>query len=136
VMNGARAQLQAFLSKKAHFAIAIDEFGEVQGLVTLEDIIEEIVGDIRDEHDVAVQGIKVQPDNTVQVNGAVPIRDLNRALNWDLPDEEATTIAGLVLEAVEYIPDVGQSFDIHGMTFKILRRLPNRITLIEIAPKS
>jgi len=134
VMNGARAQLQAFLSKKAHFAIAIDEFGEVQGLVTLEDIIEEIVGDIRDEHDVAAQGIRVQPDNTVQVNGAVPIRDLNRALNWDLPDEEATTIAGLVLEEVEYIPDVGQSFDIHGMNFKILRRLPNRITLIEISP--
>ncbi len=136
VMNSARAQLQAFLSKKTHFAIAIDEFGEVQGMVTLEDIIEEIVGDIRDEHDVAAQGIRVQPDGSVQVDGAVPIRDLNRAMNWDLPDEEATTIAGLVLEEVQFIPEVGQSFDIHNMRFKILRRLPNRITMIEISPNT
>jgi Mg2+/Co2+ transporter CorB len=135
VMNSARAQLQAFLSKKTHFAIAIDEFGEVQGLVTLEDIIEEIVGDIRDEHDVAAQGIRTQPNGSVQVDGSVPIRDLNRAMNWDFPDEEATTIAGLVLEEIQFIPEVGQAFDIHGMHFKILRTLPNRITLIEISPR-
>lgn len=135
-MTTARAQLRAFLSKKTHFAIAVDEFGEVQGLVTLEDIIEEIVGDIRDEHDIAVQGIRVQPSGAVHVDGAVPIRDLNRAMNWDLPDEEATTIAGLVLEEVQFIPEVGQAFDIHGMHFKILRTLPNRITMIEIAPLS
>jgi Mg2+/Co2+ transporter CorB len=134
VMNGARAQLQAFLTQKVHSAIAVDEFGEVQGLVTLEDIIEEIVGDIRDEHDVAAQGIRVQPNGSVQVDGAVPIRDLNRAMNWDLPDEEATTIAGLILEEVQFIPEVGQEFDIHGMHFKILRTLPNRITMIEIVP--
>jgi Mg2+/Co2+ transporter CorB len=134
VMNGARAQLQAFLSQKVHSAIAVDEFGEVQGLVTLEDIIEEIVGDIRDEHDVAAQGIRVQPNGSVQVDGAVPIRDLNRAMNWDLPDEEATTIAGLILEEVQFIPEVGQEFDFHGMHFKILRTLPNRITMIEIVP--
>jgi len=134
VMNGARAQLQAFLSQKTHFAIAVDEFGEVQGLVTLEDVIEEIVGDIRDEHDVAAQGIRVQPGGSVQVDGVVPIRDLNRAMNWDLPDEEATTIAGLVLEEIQFLPEVGQEFDIHGMHFKILRTLPNRITMIEILP--
>jgi Mg2+/Co2+ transporter CorB len=126
--------LQAFLSQKVHSAIAVDEFGEVQGLVTLEDIIEEIVGDIRDEHDVAAQGIRVQPNGSVQVDGAVPIRDLNRAMNWGLPDEEATTIAGLILEEVQFIPEVGQEFDFHGMHFKILRTLPNRITMIEIVP--
>jgi Mg2+/Co2+ transporter CorB len=135
-MTSARAQLRAFLSKKTHFAIAVDEFGEVQGLVTLEDIIEEIVGDIRDEHDIAVQGIRVQPSGAVHVDGVVPIRDLNRAMNWDLPDEEATTVAGLVLEEVQFIPEVGQAFDIHGMHFKILRTLPNRITMIEISPLS
>ena len=117
-----------------HFAIAVDEFGEVQGLVSLEDIIEEIVGDIRDEHDVAAQGIRVQSDGSVQVDGTVPIRDLNRAMNWDLPDEEATTIAGLVLEEIQFLPEVGQEFDIHGMHFKILRTVPNRITMIEILP--
>lgn len=135
-MTSARAQLRAFLSKKTHFAIAVDEFGEVQGLVTLEDIIEEIVGDIRDEHDIAVQGIRVQPGGAVHVDGSVPIRDLNRAMNWDFPDEEATTVAGLVLEEVQFIPEVGQAFDIHGMHFKILRTLPNRITMIEISPLS
>ncbi|MGF1619968.1 MAG: HlyC/CorC family transporter [Rhodomicrobiaceae bacterium] len=133
-MTSVREQLRAFLAKKTHFAIAVDEFGEVQGLVTLEDIIEEIVGDIRDEHDAAAQGIRHQQNGTVQVDGALPIRDLNRAMNWNLPDEEATTIAGLVLEEVQFIPEVGQTFDIHGMHFKILRRLPTRITLIEIAP--
>jgi len=133
-MTSVREQLRAFLAKKSHFAIAVDEFGEVQGLVTLEDILEEIVGDIRDEHDAVAQGIRVQPNGAVQVDGVVPIRDLNRAMNWTLPDEEATTIAGLVLEEVQFIPEVGQSFDIHGMAFKILRRLPTRITLIEISP--
>ena len=133
-MTNARAQLRAFLTKKAHFAIAVDEFGEVQGLVTLEDIIEEIVGDIRDEHDLAVQGIRVQQHGAVQVDGAVPIRDLNRAMNWNLPDEEATTVAGLVLEEIQFIPEVGQAFQIHGMNFKILRTKPNRITMIEILP--
>ncbi len=133
-MTNARVQLRAFLAKKMHFAIAVDEFGEVQGLVTLEDIIEEIVGDIRDEHDLAAQGIRVLPHGAVQVDGAVPIRDLNRAMNWNLPDEEATTVAGLVLEEIQFIPEVGQAFNIHGMNFKILRTKPNRITMIEILP--
>lgn len=134
IMTSARAQLRAFLSRKAHFAIAVDEFGEVQGLVTLEDIIEEIVGDIRDEHDVAAQGIRVQPNGAVHVDGAVPIRDLNRAMNWSLPDEQATTIAGLVLEELRFIPEVGQTYDIQGMRFKMLRTLRNRISLMEIIP--
>lgn len=133
-MTSVREQLRAFLAKKSHFAIAVDEFGEVQGLVTLEDIIEEIVGDIRDEHDTVPQGIRIQQNGAVHVDGALPIRDLNRAMNWNLPDQEATTIAGLVLEEVQFIPEVGQTFDIQGMNFKILRRLPTRITLIEITP--
>ena len=87
-------QLKAFRRRKTHFALVVDEYGEVMGLVTLEDILEEIVGDISDEHDIAVTGCKPQPDGSVVVDGAVPIRDLNRLMDWSLPDEEATTIAG------------------------------------------
>jgi Mg2+/Co2+ transporter CorB len=129
-----RDQLKAFLSKKTHFALVVDEYGEVQGLVTLEDILEEIVGDIKDEHDVAVQGVRVQPDGSVNVDGSVPIRDLNRAMDWDLPDEEATTIAGLVIHEARAIPDVNQVFTFHGFRFQVLRKSRNRITLLRILP--
>src|ERR1700720_5019596 len=88
-------QLKAFRRRKTHFALVVDEYGEVMGLVTLEDILEEIVGDISDEHDLVVTGARPQPDGSVIVDGAVPIRDLNRLMDWSLPDEEATTIAGL-----------------------------------------
>jgi Mg2+/Co2+ transporter CorB len=127
-------QLQAFRARKQHFALVVDEYGEVMGLVTLEDILEEIVGDIKDEHDVVVQGLRRQPDGSVQVDGAVPIRDLNRAMDWDLPDEEATTLAGLVIHEARAIPDVGQVFTFHGFRFEVLRKTRNRITGLKISP--
>ncbi|CAA9343571.1 MAG: Co2 transporter containing CBS domains [uncultured Microvirga sp.] len=129
-----RDQLKAFLAKKTHFALVVDEYGEVQGLVTLEDILEEIVGDIKDEHDVTVQGVRPQPDGSVNVDGSVPIRDLNRAMDWDLPDDEATTIAGLVIHEARAIPDAGQVFTFHGFRFQVLRKSRNRITALKIAP--
>jgi CBS domain containing-hemolysin-like protein len=127
-------QLQAFLKRKTHFALVVDEYGEVQGLVTLEDIIEEIVGDISDEHDIVIQGVRPQPDGSVNVDGAVPIRDLNRAMDWNLPDEEATTIAGLVIHEARTIPEPGQAFTFHGFRFKVLRKSRNRITALRITP--
>jgi Mg2+/Co2+ transporter CorB len=129
-----RDQLKAFLLKKTHFALVVDEYGEVQGLVTLEDILEEIVGDIRDEHDVAIQGVRPQADGSVNVDGSVPIRDLNRAMDWDLPDEEATTVAGLVIHEARAIPDAGQVFNFHGFRFRVLRKSRNRITLLKVTP--
>jgi Mg2+/Co2+ transporter CorB len=127
-------QLKAFRRRRTPFALVVDEYGEVMGLVTLEDILEEIVGDITDEHDIAVPGVRPQPDGSVNVDGGVPIRDLNRAMEWSLPDDEATTVAGLVIHEARSIPEPGQTFTFYGFRFRVLRRERNRITALRITP--
>ncbi len=127
-------QLQAFRERREHFALVVDEYGALQGIVTLEDILEEIVGDISDETDVAVPGVKVQPDGSLLVNGDVTLRDLNRDFDWRLPDENAVTLAGLILHESRMIPDAGQLFLFHGFRFEVLRRLRNQITLVKVVP--
>jgi Mg2+/Co2+ transporter CorB len=112
----------------------VDEYGEVQGLVTLEDIIEEIVGDIKDEHDLGATGVRKLRDGAVQADGAVPIRDINRVMDWRLPDEEATTIAGLVIHEARVIPEVGQAFTFYGFRFEVMRKQRNRVTSLKITP--
>ena len=129
-------QLEAFLKRKTHFALVVDEYGEVMGLVTLEDILEEIVGDIRDEHDLAVQGVRPQPDGSVLVDGAVPLRDLNRVMAWSLPDDEATTVAGLVIHEAGAIPEAGQVFTYHGFRFEVMRKIRNRVTALRVTPQA
>ena len=125
-------QLDAFMTKRSHFALVVDEYGALQGLITLEDILEEIVGDIRDEHDIPVQGVRPQTDGSANVDGWVTIRDLNRALGWTLPDEEAVTIAGLVIHEAQTIPEVGQRFSFHGYRFDIIGRSRNQITGLSV----
>ena len=127
-------QLKAFRRRKTPFALVVDEYGEMEGLVTVQDIIEEIVGDISDEHDIAVPGVRPQPDGSVNVDGSVPVRDLNRAMDWNIPDDEATTIAGVVIHEARSIPEPGQSFTFHGFRFRVLRKSRNRITALRITP--
>lgn len=127
-------QLDLFLTERNHFALVVDEYGELQGLLTLEDILEEIVGDIRDEHDVPVQGVRPQSDGSVMVEGWVTIRDLNRATGWNLPDDEAVTVAGLVIHEAQTIPEPGQRFAFHGHRFDVIRKTRNQITGLRVSP--
>lgn len=129
-------QLQAFRERREHFALVVDEYGALMGVVTLEDILEEIVGDIVDELDVQVAGVRRQPNGACIVDGWVTIRDLNREFEWRLPDDQASTIAGLVLHEARAIPDIGQTFSFYGFRFDILRRQRHQITSIRVTPPS
>ena len=132
--TGLKHQLNQFLKEKQQMALVVDEYGEVKGLITLEDILEEIVGQISDEHDAHETQIRPQADGTVNVDGTVPIRDLNRHMNWNLPDEEATTVAGLVIHEAQTIPEPGQTFFFHGYRFEVLRKSRNKLTALRVKP--
>ena len=125
-------QLQSFRSRREHFAVVVDEYGDFRGIVTLEDILEEIVGDIDDEHDIDLPGLTAQADGSWLVDGSVTIRDLNRALGWQLPDEDASTLAGLVLFESRTIPMPGQEFRFHNIRFRVVKRDGNRITSLRL----
>jgi len=128
-------QLGAFRERREHFALVVDEYGVLQGLVTLEDILEEVFGKISEETDKpASEGIRPQADGSVNVDGWLPIRELNRELEWSLPDEAATTVAGLVINEARAIPEVGQVFSFYGFKFEILRRQRNQVTALRITP--
>jgi Mg2+/Co2+ transporter CorB len=127
------AQLEAFRSRHEHFAIVVDEYGGLMGIVTLEDILEEIVGDISDEHDIKVSGVTAE-DGSYVMDGTVTLRDLNREFGWQLPDEHASTVAGLVMYEARRIPMVGQVFVFYGFRFEILDRRRNQITRVKMTP--
>ncbi|MDW3184058.1 HlyC/CorC family transporter [Roseobacter sp.] len=130
-------QMRQFLRRHTHFALVVDEYGSLQGLITLEDILEEIVGEITDEFDPdAEQTVTSGDDGQFVVDGAMTIRDLNRATDWNLPDEEANTVAGLVIHEAQMIPTSGQVFSFHGFRFEVVARDGNRITELKIRPLS
>ena len=125
-------QLEVFKTRREHFAVVVDEYGDFRGIVTLEDIIEEIVGEIDDETDIKVKGVKSQPDGSFIIDGSVTIRDLNRSLGWQLPDQNANTIAGLVLYESKTIPEPGQEFRFHNIRFRILQKKANFISQLRL----
>lgn len=128
-------QLDSFRDQRTHFALVVDEYGALQGLVTLEDILAEIIGELPDEHQAQERpDVRRRPDGSYLIDGTVPIRDLNRELEWNLPDEGATTIAGLVIHEAQTIPDPGQRFAFFGYKFEILRRQRNQITALKVTP--
>jgi len=128
-------QMREFLRRRAHFALVVDEYGALQGLITLEDILEEIVGEITDEHDASDDDmIRRLGDGSCLVDGGMTIRDLNRAMDWSLPDENANTVAGLVIHESQSIPDQGRVFSFHGFRFEVLAREQNRISQLKIRP--
>ncbi len=129
-------QLHNFRKNRKHLAVVVDEYGALQGIVTLEDILEEIVGEISDEHDVITENfIKKISDNMYHIEGKSTIRNINRQLHWNLPDEEATTLAGMIVNEIERIPDEGEEFSMYGFYFKILKKDKNTITAIEVRAK-
>jgi len=131
----AEEQFEAFRQKRSRFALVVDEYGALQGLVTLEDILDEIFGDLPDEFETAPRpDVRRKQDGSYLIDGKVPVRDLNRDLDWNLPDEEATTIAGLVIHEARTIPEVGQRFAFFGYKFEILRRQRNQITALRVTP--
>lgn len=133
--TGLDEQLQEFLSRHTHFALVIDEYGALRGLITLEDIIEEIIGEITDEFDAAPDaGLKPTEAGDYLIDGAMTIRDLNRAMEWSLPDDEANTIAGLVIHEAQSIPTEGQVFSFHGFRFEVVTRKDNRILRLKMRP--
>ena len=129
-----REQLNAFRNRRSHFALVVDEYGALMGLVTLEDILEEIVGDISDEHDVSDTSIRRQSDGRIVIDATSPIRDLNREFGWDLPDDNATTLAGYIIDESKIIPDPGQIFMFSGFKFEIMQKKRNQITMVRVTP--
>ncbi len=127
-------QMRQFLKRRTHFALVVDEYGALRGLITLEDILEEIVGEITDEFDPAEAALKKDAAGDYIVEGSMTIRDLNRAMDWTLPDDEANTIAGLVIHEAQMIPNEGQAFSFHGFRFEVCAKQDNRVARLKIRP--
>ena len=128
-----KEQLIAFKEKRQHFALVVDEYGSLLGMITLEDILEEIVGNIHDEYDTDYLTVEENLDGSFIIDGTIPVRDLNREMHWDLPVDIATTVAGLIINEAQMIPAKGQIFNFYGFRFEIIKKKRNQITKVKIS---
>ena len=124
--------LRQFQQKQKHVSLVVDEYGELMGLVTMEDILEEIVGQIDDEHDQTNQGIRHYGNSKFIIDGKISVRDINRELNWKLPENQGNTIAGLVIEVSEKIPEEGETIAIGNLHIKVLKKSHQQIKSVEV----
>ena len=127
-------QLIQFQRRRQHMGLVVDEYGDVVGLVTLEDILEEIVGEIQDEHDMPMRGIRPQKDGSLLVEGQIELRDLNRQLGWELDTSGPRTLAGLIIEVLEAIPNEGTSLKVGGHPMEVVRVRNQTITVVRVYP--
>lgn len=126
-------QLRAFRNRQEHIAVIVDEYGVSMGIITLEDILEEIVGDITDEYDVKIGHIVPCSDGSgFTVSGSYSVRDFNRQFDLELPAEHAITLSGLIMDTAQKIPDVGERFVIQGVTFEIKKTTPHFISIVKV----
>ena len=128
-----KEQLKMHLNTKKKLAIVVDEYGVLMGMISLEDIMEEIVGDITDEIDEGLTTVVKNEDGTLTINGGTEIRDINRIYNWDLPEEEANTLSGLIVHESRSFPTEGQVFNYYGFIFEILEVKDNLIHKIKVS---
>jgi putative hemolysin len=127
-----RQQLVDFQRSKVHLAFVVDEYGEVVGIVTLEDVLEEIVGEIQDEHDRLLRRIQPRPDGSFLVDGSLSIRDLNKWLGWNLPEDGYQTLAGLVLTLLGHLPETNEEVEWEGFHFRVEEMFAKAITRVRI----
>jgi Mg2+/Co2+ transporter CorB len=128
-----RKQLEQFRHKKAHMALVVDEYGDLQGLVTLQDILEAIVGEVSEAEDRELDDVEQQPDGSLLASGQTQIRRLNRLMDWDLPEDEAVTLAGLVIDLAERIPNEGETIAFGRYRLTVRKRERHRLSLVEVS---
>ena len=126
--------LREMQRSRAHMAVVVDEYGGSTGVVTLEDILEQIVGEIHDEHERAPASAERLPDGSYRVAARTNIDELNEAFDWTLPKQDYETVAGLVLATLGRVPRAGEMFQIPGYTLTVLEADTRRVTAVKITP--